>query len=126
MPADYELVGGRSGFKRYSHPELRRLRAERDAADEAKEAAAAGILQRLVCRVVEHADVYRRAVAAVAQLDVLGSLALAAKQADGVMCVPTFAGTERDVKKGLVKCVITPPFHMWHMSVCVQVAYECV
>lgn len=93
VPADYELVGGRSGFKRYSHPDLRRLRAARDAAEEAKEAAAAGILQRLVRRVIEHADLYRRAVAAVAQLDVLGSLALAARQADGIMCVPTFAGT---------------------------------
>lgn len=92
MPAEYELVGGRSGFKRYSHPELRRLRMEQDAAEEAKEAAAAGILQRLVRRVVQHADLYRKAIAAVAQLDVLGSLALAAKQADGVMCVPTFAG----------------------------------
>lgn len=41
-------------------------------------------------RFMEHSEVWRAALAAVAQLDVLGSLAMAASLADGVMCHPKY------------------------------------
>lgn len=45
MPADFELLAQRKGFKRYMSPALREAVAERQAAVEAREARLSGSLQ---------------------------------------------------------------------------------
>ena len=45
MPASYELVSQRKGFKRYKSPRLAELLAEYAAAQEQREAALSGVLQ---------------------------------------------------------------------------------
>ena len=47
MPASYELVSQRKGFKRYKSPRLAELLAEYAAAQEQREAALSGVLQVL-------------------------------------------------------------------------------
>jgi len=45
VPADYELVSQRKGFKRYKSPRLANLLREYAAAQEQREAALSGVLQ---------------------------------------------------------------------------------
>ena len=45
VPASYELVSQRKGFKRYKSPRLAELLAEYAAAQEQREAALSGVLQ---------------------------------------------------------------------------------
>jgi len=85
VPRDWELAGTRKGFKRYTNADLDGLVRAHDEAERAREAALAGTLSAIVGRFSRSAHLWRAAVACVAQLDALMSLAYAAQ--DGTSMV---------------------------------------
>ncbi|CAG9467722.1 unnamed protein product [Pedinophyceae sp. YPF-701] len=88
VPSDWELMGQRKGFKRYTSEDLKALVADRDAALAAKEVVLSDALSALMGRFASHAALWRRAVAAASQLDAIMSLAVACATSDGAMCRP--------------------------------------
>ena len=80
VPGDWSREGKRKGFERFDSPELAELRAERAAAEEARENALAGVLRGLVGKFCEEWPRWRRAAEAAANLDALSSLAAHAEE----------------------------------------------
>ena len=89
VPREWESMQGKKGVKRYMTAELKELVSELDAAHEAKESAQSGILQGILRQFAERREVWAAAIEAVAQLDALMSLAVAAACGDGPMVRPT-------------------------------------
>lgn len=89
VPKNWEAMQGKKGVKRYINAELRDLVSGREKALEMKEKAQAGILQAILRRFAENNAVWTAAVEAVAVLDALMSLAVAAACAAGPMVRPT-------------------------------------
>ncbi|KXZ50845.1 hypothetical protein GPECTOR_15g531 [Gonium pectorale] len=87
---DFQLVGNRKGYKRYTSTKLKRLVAEYDRVVEKREQALSGILASLVVRFVQHRSLWVGLVEAVAEADALFSLAAHAMSASdgGPMCRP--------------------------------------
>jgi DNA mismatch repair protein MSH6 len=79
VPAGWQREGKRKGFERFDSPELGTMRKERAAAEEAREDALGKVLSGLVLKFCEEWPRWQRAAEAIACLDALCSLALAAE-----------------------------------------------
>ena len=88
IPIDFELVSQRKGFKRYASPQLKtHVQTIQDAEDRC-EKESSHVLQKLLGRFVEHHESWMAAVKAIAQLDVLMSLSIAAVSLPKPSCRP--------------------------------------
>lgn len=88
VPRTWEGMQGKKGIKRYTNAALKDLVAAREAALDAKDKAQSGILQGILRQFAERQALWAAAVDAVAQLDALMSLAVAASCASGPMTRP--------------------------------------
>jgi DNA mismatch repair protein MSH6 len=92
VPGDWSREGKRKGFEKFDCPELKELRAEREAAGDAREAALENVLRVLVAKFCDEWPRWRRAAEAAAALDALSSLAEHADEIAGSFpesCTPT-------------------------------------
>ena len=92
VPADWSREGKRKGFEKFDCPELKALRAEREAAGEARELALENVLRALVAKFCDDWPRWRRAAEAAAALDALSSLAEHADEIAGSFpesCTPS-------------------------------------
>lgn len=90
VPRDFDLVGHRKGFKRYSHMDLKEQVKSLEEAQEAAEQALGHILQALIHKFVANKALWMWAVACVAELDALMSLAAHCLNSAVAMCRPQF------------------------------------
>jgi len=98
VPADWSREGKRKGFEKFDCPELKALRAEREAAGEARELALENVLRALVAKFCDDWPRWRRAAEAAAALDALSSLAEHADEIAGSFpesCTPSVMAPER-------------------------------
>lgn len=100
VPRDWESMQGKKGVKRYMSAELRELVNARAAALDDKDKAQTGILQGILRKFSENQAMWSAAVDAVAQLDALMSLAVAATCGSGTMSRPTFLPWSSDAAQG--------------------------
>ena len=92
VPGDWSREGKRKGFEKFDCPELKELRAEREAAGDARESALENVLRVLVAKFCDEWPRWRRAAEAAAALDALSSLAEHADEIAGSFpesCTPT-------------------------------------
>lgn len=92
IPRDYELRSSKKGFFRYWNPTIKKLLGELSQAESERESKLKSILQRLIVRFCEHHDRWRKLVSAIAELDVLISLAIASDFYEGPACCPVISG----------------------------------
>lgn len=90
VPREYQKVGQKKGYCRYTTTTLDALVKARKDKEEKKEQVLSGILQSLLSNFASEMDTWMLATAAAAELDVLISLSLAASYADAPVCVPKF------------------------------------
>lgn len=88
VPREYQKVGQKKGFCRYTTTRLDALVKARKDVEEKKEEVLSGILQNLLSSFALEMDTWMLATSAAAELDVLISLSLAASYADAPVCVP--------------------------------------
>ncbi|KAL5863022.1 hypothetical protein ACOSQ3_000536 [Xanthoceras sorbifolium] len=93
VPREYELRSSKKGFFRYWTPNIKKLLGELSQAESAKESALKSILQRLIGQFCEHHNKWRQLVSAMAELDVLISLAIASDFYEGPTCRPVILGS---------------------------------
>ncbi|KAG6593236.1 DNA mismatch repair protein MSH6, partial [Cucurbita argyrosperma subsp. sororia] len=94
IPQNYELRSSKKGFFRYWTPNIKKLLAELSLAESEKESSLKSILQRLIGKFCEHHLQWRQLVSAVAELDVLISLAIASDYYEGGACQPLFSKSQ--------------------------------
>ena len=88
IPRDFELVSQRKGFKRYVSPRLKtHVQTIQDAEDRCEQESS-HVLHKLLGRFIEHHKLWMAAVKAIAQLDVLMSLSIAAVSLPKPSCRP--------------------------------------
>ncbi|XP_057966669.1 DNA mismatch repair protein MSH6 isoform X2 [Malania oleifera] len=92
VPRNYELRSSKKGFFRYWNADIKRLLGELSQAESEKESKLKSILQRLIGRFCEHHNEWRQLVSAIAELDVLISLAIASDFYEGPTCRPVVSG----------------------------------
>ena len=107
VPGDWSREGKRKGFERFDSPELAELRAERAAAEEARENALAGVLRGLVGKFCEEWPRWRRAAEAAANLDALSSLAAHAEEL-AATCPDACTGRRSRVARGRRRETVSP------------------
>ncbi|KAH9551678.1 hypothetical protein CY35_09G025900 [Sphagnum magellanicum] len=95
VPADFEVRSSRKGFRRYWSPQIKELVQELATGHEHRELALRGILLRLVQKFCKNYPIWLSAVQAVAEVDVLVSIASAGTYGDGPTCTPTFKEAEQ-------------------------------
>jgi len=91
VPQHWVREGKRKGFERFTCDELVPLRADREAATEAREEALAGVFKRVVAKFCDHASAWRDAASVGAVVDVLASLAIVSEEmcaSCGSVCTP--------------------------------------
>ncbi|KAH7516977.1 hypothetical protein FEM48_Zijuj09G0013300 [Ziziphus jujuba var. spinosa] len=88
IPRDYELRSSKKGFFRYWTPNIKKSLEKLSQAESEKESSLKSILQRLIGRFCEHHLKWRQLVSAIAELDVLISLAIASDFYGGPTCRP--------------------------------------
>uniref|UniRef100_A0A7N0UGB3 DNA mismatch repair protein n=1 Tax=Kalanchoe fedtschenkoi TaxID=63787 RepID=A0A7N0UGB3_KALFE len=89
IPKDFEIRSSKKGYVRYWNPYIKKLVGELSRAESEKDANLKSILQRLIYRFCEHHNKWRQLVSAVAELDVLISLAIVSDFYEGPTCRPT-------------------------------------
>ncbi|KGN45011.1 DNA mismatch repair protein MSH6 [Cucumis sativus] len=94
IPQTYELRSSKKGFFRYWTPNIKKLLAELSLAESEKESSLKSILQRLIRKFCEHHLQWRQLVSAIAELDVLISLAIASDYYEGYTCQPLFSKSQ--------------------------------
>ncbi|XP_008451484.1 DNA mismatch repair protein MSH6 isoform X2 [Cucumis melo] len=94
IPQTYELRSSKKGFFRYWTPNIKKLLVELSLAESEKESSLKSILQRLIGKFCEHHLQWRQLVSAIAELDVLISLAIASDYYEGYTCQPLFSKSQ--------------------------------
>lgn len=94
IPQSYELRSSKKGFFRYWTPNIKKLLAELSLAESEKESSLKSILKRLIGKFCEHHLQWRQLVSAIAELDVLISLAIASDYYEGHTCQPLFSKSQ--------------------------------
>ncbi|XP_026446226.1 DNA mismatch repair protein MSH6-like [Papaver somniferum] len=89
VPQNYELRSSKKGVRRYWTPDIKKLLGELSQAESEKESKLKSILQRLIGCFCEHHIRWRQLVSAIAELDVLISLAIVSDYYEGPTCRPT-------------------------------------
>ncbi|GBG86212.1 hypothetical protein CBR_g41117 [Chara braunii] len=90
VPNEYEVRSQKKGYRRYWTPAIRELLQEHAAAAEEREAALNGILRGLLQSFCSDTSKWVKAVAAIAELDALCSLASLNIYVEGTLCRPVF------------------------------------
>ncbi|KAF6205210.1 hypothetical protein GE061_019377 [Apolygus lucorum] len=92
---DYELVGQRKGFKKFSTAETKSFLERQMAAEDLKLNVLASLRKRIFTRFIEKYEDWYAAIECMSTLDVLMSLATYSLSIEGDVCIPVFKEVDK-------------------------------
>ncbi|KAL8142654.1 hypothetical protein V2J09_015686, partial [Rumex salicifolius] len=96
IPKEYELKSSKKGFYRYWTPQIKEMVRELSHVESEKETKLKSILQKLIGKFCEHHMRWKHLVSAVAELDVLISLAIVSDSYEGPTCRPIISDASNE------------------------------